>query len=699
MTVDERGGPLLVVDDEAAVLRGTTRILERAGYRCLTASGPDEAMELLAAQSFDLVLTDIDMPGRSGLWLVERVMSEHPDTAAVMVTGMDDPRVAAQALDLGAYGYVIKPFEANELVITVTNALTRRRLEIDNRGHLRRLEGLLADSERSYRVLFDANPQPMWVYDQASLSFLAVNDAAVVQYGYSRDELLGMTVADIRPAEDGPALRLSIGEARSFDRSGPWHHIKKDGTVIDVEITSHTLVFDGRPARFAMASDITERRAYETQLRNLAVYDGLTGLANRTMVLDRLERALSRATRSAGTIAVLLVDVDRFKVVNDAHGQDVGDDVLQEIGRRLTDAVGDAGTLGRLAADEYAIICEGVIDSEDAGATAERIMRALAEPFAVPAGEAFLTASVGIALSGPRSSPEVLMRDASSAMHRAKDLGGARQELFDERIRRQSLAKLQREGDLRRAIDAGELRLHYQPELDLRTGTCVGVEALMRWEHPTLGLLPPSEFIPLAEETGLIVRLGRWALHEACGQAARWRDAGVHVGTVSVNLSARQLQEPDLVTDVCAALTGAQLDPSALCVELTETMLMDDSDAGLTILEELRRIGVRSSIDDFGTGYSSLLYLQRFPVDMLKVDRTFVARVVEDDRNEAIVSAVIGLGHAFGLLVVAEGIETPEQAAVLRRMGCDIGQGYLWSRPVPPDELVEALAHGQLVSV
>jgi diguanylate cyclase (GGDEF)-like protein/PAS domain S-box-containing protein len=632
-------------------------------------------------------------------------VGEDLGTAVVMVSGVDDTRVAALALDLGAYGYVIKPFEANELIITVANALIRRRLEIADRAHRDGLETLvlqrtdrlqevaesLEESERTYRLLFDANPVPMWVYDQESLAFLAVNDAAVVHYGYSRDEFTAMTVRDIRPPEDGAALTASIAGAKTLDHSGPWRHLLKDGTAIDVEITSHPLIWDGHPARFAMASDITARLAQDVELRHLAVHDVLTGLANRTMVLDRLERALARAKRSPAPIAVLVVDLDRFKVVNDAHGREVGDELLQDVGRRLVTAAGDSGTVGRLGADEFVVVCEGVIDEMDASVTAEWIMAAIGDPFPVGRGELYITASVGIALSGPDSRPDELLRDAAAAVNRAKERGGARHELFDERIRGWSLVRLETEGALRRAMERAELRLFYQPELDLRTGACVGVEALMRWQHPTRGLLQPCEFIPLAEETGLIIRLGRWALMETCRQAAAWRQAGVQVGTVSVNLSARQFSRPDLVSDVRDALTRSRLDPAGLCLELTESALMEDADAAVAVLQELRAIGVRLSIDDFGTGYSSLLYLRRYPVDFIKVDRTFVAGLDDDAHDEAIVSGVIGLGHAFGLEVVAEGVETANQAAILRRMGCDIGQGYLWSPAVPPDELVAVL--------
>jgi diguanylate cyclase (GGDEF)-like protein/PAS domain S-box-containing protein len=555
-------------------------------------------------------------------------------------------------------------------------------------------------SERSYRLLFDDSPQSMWVYDQETLRFLAVNDAALHRYGYSREEFLASTIRDIRPREDVAAVTSSARQILAYEQSGPWRHLKKDGTVIDVEVNSHVVHFEGRPARFVMSEDVTARLASEAQLRRLAVSDSLTGLANRTLVLDRLAHALGRARRRGTLVAALVLDVDRFKVVNDAHGQDIGDDILRTLAGRLTELVGPGDTVGRLSGTEFAIICEDLRDATEGPAMAERIQGVLTSPIPVGqvagqavghAEEVFLSASVGVGLSRGGRTPQELLRDATSATHLAKELGGARYEVFDDAIRTRTLARLDLEVALRRAVDNQELRLHYQPELDLASGRCVGVEALMRWHHPTRGMILPAEFIPLAEETGLIDGLGRWALHTGCHQAARWQKEGAGLGMMSINLSAVQLRQPDLVSQVTEALDQSGLDPTLLCLELTESALMHDADAALCVFSALRALGVRLSIDDFGTGYSSLLYLRRYAVNFIKIDRAFVNGVDTNPEDEAIVGGVIGLGHAFGLTVIAEGVETRDQETKLRTMGCDLAQGFLWAPGVEPARLPETV--------
>ena len=543
-------------------------------------------------------------------------------------------------------------------------------------------------SDRPYQLLFADNPRPMWVYDVDTLAFLDVNDAALMHYGYTRDEFLAMTIADIRPHEELDALRESVANRATMDRSGPWRHRTKDGTDIEVEITSHTTSFRGRPARFVMADDITARQEQEAELRRRALYDELTGLPNRVLLLDRLERALAAADRSPSTVAVLLLDLDRFKLVNNAHGHALGDQLLKALGVRLQEAVGVENSVGRLGSDEFVVVCEELSSASAAVTVASRIEAALAEPFDVNGVELFAPASVGVAMASVDGGAEELLRDALTAMTLAKERGRARTEVYDEGMHSGTVTRLHADRDLRHAIDRDELRLHYQPEVDLRTGRYVGAEALVRWQHPERGLVPPVEFIGLAEDTGLIVPIGGWVLAEALRQVATWRQAGTGPSVVSVNISARQLGEPDFVDATRHAIEGAGVESAALCLELTESSLMEAG--AIPILRDLGDMGIGLSLDDFGTGYSSLVYLRRFPLDYVKIDRQFVAGLRPGSQDTAIVSAIIDLAHALDLTVVAEGVETEEQAAVLREMGCDIGQGYLWSRPVPAAELRES---------
>jgi diguanylate cyclase (GGDEF)-like protein/PAS domain S-box-containing protein len=566
-------------------------------------------------------------------------------------------------------------------------------------GDRERAEQAVRDSERTYRTLFEDNPQPMWIWDTATRHFLEVNDAAVAHYGYTRDEFLAMTILDIvGPGGDGlRGVELLVEQLRERElmaplrRSGPWRHVTRDRGDIAVEITSHTIQFQGRPARFALAVDITERLTYESQLQHLALHDELTGLANRTLLLDRLGAAIAHAQHHRTTVGVLYVDLDRLTQVNDVHGRDDGDALLKVFAARLRESAAPDETIARISGDEFVVMCPQLSGATEAVSVAGRIEGLLAQPFVVNGVEVFLTASIGVILASGRGEPDELVRDAQAAMRRAKERGGDRFEMFDDEIRSQALVRVQTGHELRQAIQGDELCLHFQPEIDLRTGKCTGVEALVRWQHPTRGLLAPIHFIPIAEESGLIVPLGRWVLQAACRQAAAWRAAGDGPLSVSVNLSAREIAQPDLVGRVSEALDQSGLDPSGLRLEITETSIMDDPEGAAEVLASLRDLGVRLDIDDFGTGYSSLLYLRRFAVDYLKIDRSFVAGIGENQQDDAIVASVIDLAHAFELGVVAEGVETRAQADWLQRMGCDLGQGFLWARPVPAAELAQVL--------
>ncbi len=422
------------------------------------------------------------------------------------------------------------------------------------------------------------------------------------------------------------------------------------------------------------------------ELAHQAFHDSLTGLPNRVLLLDRLEHALARATRHRNRNAVLFLDLDGFKVVNDSLGHHVGDQLLVAVAERLRVYSRPGDTVARLGGDEFAFLLEDIADQSDAVRVAERITDALRASFAVSGREVHATASVGIVISGAGGDdPARLLRDADVAMYRAKAKGKARYEVFDARMGADALRRLEAEADLRQAIERREFRVYYQPRVEIVSGHIVGMEALVRWDHPRRGLLSPAEFIPLAEETGLILPIGRRVLAEACGQARAWRDRypGDPRLLMSVNLSVRQFQHPDLVEEITQVLRETGLAAGSLKLEITESVLMEDAAANTIMLRRLEALGVRLEIDDFGTGYSSLGYLKRFPVDVLKIDRSFVAGLGRDPEDTAIVQAMISLAHTLGLAVTAEGVETTDQLACLRDMGCELGQGYLFSEPLP----------------
>jgi diguanylate cyclase (GGDEF)-like protein len=440
--------------------------------------------------------------------------------------------------------------------------------------------------------------------------------------------------------------------------------------------------------------DITERKTLEHRLAHQAFHDSLTDLPNRALFINRMEHALERVGRQGTTVAVLFLDLDNFKVINDSLGHASGDMVLIEVGRRLSKCLRAGDTASRLGGDEFTVLLEDLHDPAVAIAVAERITREISAPMRLAGQEMVLSASVGIVsgLTG-RDRPEAILRDADAAMYRAKALGRGRYEVFNPSMHVLALRRLELEQELRRAIEREEFTLVYQPIVSCRSGAVTGVEALLRWRHPQRGLLGPGEFIPLAEETGLIVPIGAWALREAARQARVFHDhlSNGHAPSIDVNLSARQFGLPRLVDDVLATLAAAHLEPSCLTLEITESVVMEDVAMTIDTLQRLKRHGIRVAIDDFGTGYSSLAYLQRFPVDYLKIDRSFINALGERGEETKIVRAIVSLAKSLELQVVAEGVETVQQSEALLALDCDLCQGYYYARPSPPEAVMQMI--------
>jgi diguanylate cyclase (GGDEF)-like protein len=435
-------------------------------------------------------------------------------------------------------------------------------------------------------------------------------------------------------------------------------------------------------------SDVTTRKALEQQLTHQSFYDGLTALPNRVLFTDRLTHALDRFKRDIDSpLAVLFIDLDDFKSINEGLGHTLGDQLLHGFARRLQGLLRPADTFARIGADEFAILME---DSSVDGAVtvAERVLQNLLTPFVVGDRELVINCSIGVATSETALGSDELQRNAEVAMYRAKAAGRGGFRVYEPEMHDEAVARLELESGLRRALDRNEFVLHYQPQIDFKTGAIIGVEALVRWEHPEIGLVPPDKFIPIAEETGLILGIGRWVLRQACSDAARWRsELGENAPYVSVNLSYRQLQHPDLLGEIARILFESGLPPSSLTLELTESVLVDDPMEAAARLEAIKELGVNLSIDDFGTGYSSLSYLRQFPFNELKIDRRFINAITFGNADSALVQAVLDLGKLFSMNTVAEGVETVEQRDKLIELGCSIGQGYLFSRPVPADRL------------
>jgi diguanylate cyclase (GGDEF)-like protein len=438
-----------------------------------------------------------------------------------------------------------------------------------------------------------------------------------------------------------------------------------------------------------------ERKKAEERLAYLAQYDHLTGLANRALFQDRLEQALARAERSGYMVALMFLDLDRFKAVNDTLGHAAGDTLLETVARRIEERVRESDTVARLGGDEFAIILEDLSDARDAFPVARKILDIVSEPIVLDGHEIPMVASLGVAVRPP-SEGNRLLKDADAAMYRAKRRGGNNYQFYTEEMNVQASARLALERDLRRALDREEFLLHYQPQVDLRTGHIAGAEALLRWRHPDRGLVSPAEFIPVLEDTGDIVKVGEWVMRTAYAQAKTWEEVGLAPLRMAVNLSARQFSQGDLVGTVVGILEETELVPYCLELEVTESLLMEDIQASTRMLNELKTVvgGLRISIDDFGTGYSSLYYLKSFPIDLLKIDQSFVRNIATDPDDAILVAAMIRLAHDLGIEVIAEGVETVEQLEYLRERGCDEVQGFYCGRPLPPDEFVKLLERG-----
>ncbi len=536
---------------------------------------------------------------------------------------------------------------------------------------------------------------------QPDMPVVYMNAAIERITGYAADELLGRNPRFLQgPEHDQPgvdALRAALTGEREW--AGSLRNYRKDGTLFYNEMYISPVHDDaGRLRSFiGVLNDVTERRSLEDQLAHQAFHDALTALPNRALFMDRLEQSLARGRRLHHTVAVLFLDLDRFKVVNDSWGHDSGDELLVLVGQRLRDCLRPGDTIARLGGDEFTMLLDGPVSVHEAVAVAERAIAALQTHFVVRGREVFTTPSIGLAFSdGPDTDPTSLLRDADLAMYRAKERGRSRYEVFDPRMNAAAARRLELETQLHSVVERGELVLYYQPSVHLATGAIVGTEALLRWQHPEHGLIMPDEFIPLAEETGLILPIGRWVLEEACRQMHRWHTthAAPSPLTMSVNLSAKQLQHPAFVEEVRQVLEHTGANPGCLILEITERMVMGDVQTTVPVLHQLKALGVQLAIDDFGTGYSSLSYLRRFPVDILKVDKSFVDGLGAANEDTALMRAVLGLGSALNLQSVAEGVETPEQVAALQLLGCAVGQGYYFARPLPAEAATAALASG-----
>ena len=675
---------LLVEDsaDHAALIRTKLQRATRLRVEITHVERLEAGIDALANGEFDVVLLDFSLPDSHGLDTYRKAHEVAPRTPIIVLTSLDDNELAVQAVREGAQDYLIKrEADTRLLVRAILYAIERQATE-----------DALRDSEERYALAVRGANDGLWDWDLESdmmffsprwKSMLGFSDADV---GDSPREWLDRIHPDDRPpfrrhldTHLGGASEQLEFEHRMRNAAGEYLWVLARGVAVRDET--------GKPYRMAGSqTDITARKRAEHQLQHDALHDGLTGLANRVLFTDRLACALADLQRRAAPdFSVLFFDLDRFKNVNDSLGHTVGDKLLLGIARRLEHFLRPGDTVARLGGDEFAILIHRVEDASGAIHVADRIQDILSMNFSIDGNDVMVTASIGIAHSSTGyTNPEEILRDADIAMYRAKADGKARYEIFDRDMHQSAVALLKLETELRRSVHRGDFVMNYQPIVSLTGGRIVGFEGLVRWQHPERGIVTPSQFIAIAEETGLIVPLGWWVLRESCTQTQLWQKMFPAEPPlwVSVNMSGKLFMKSDMVDQLLGILEETGLAPSSLRIEVTENVVMDHAELAVRNLMELRALGVQISIDDFGTGYSSLSYLQRFHYDELKIDRSFVSQLGSPGDSRAIVETILNLANSLGIGVVAEGIETAEQVDRLRQMQCPHGQGYWFSRPL-----------------
>lgn len=688
---------LLVEDNpgDARLVDTYLRRADRAEFTLERVDRLDKGLARLQDGGVDVVLLDLTLPDSQGIDTFVQAYAEAPQVPIIVMTGIDDAELARKAVRDGAQDYLVKrQVDTHLLIRSIYYAIERKRFE----EHMR-------ESEERYSLAVNGANDGVWDWNLGS-GDLYFSPRWRGLLGLAEDEVGGRATDwfDRVHPDDLERLRNEIkahleGRTEHFESEHRMRH--RDGSYRWMLSRGIAMRPEVGPA-YRMAGSLTDihgRKMTEQQLLHDAMHDALTGLPNWALFMDRLGIAIAQAKRRGDHMfAVLFLDLDRFKNVNDSLGHTVGDRLLVAIARRLRKLLRPGDTVARLGGDEFAVLVSAIEGPSDATRIADRIYEELGRAFDLEGHEVFTTASIGIALgSDGYDRPEEVLRDADTAMYRAKSLGKNRHSIFDQEMHQRAVELLQLETDLRRAVEREEFCLHYQPIISLANGEIEGFEALARWRHPVRGLVYPNEFIPVAEETGLIVPIGWCVLREACQRMTEWhrRYPSLHTMSINVNLSGRQFLQPDLDEQIRDILEAAQLDPSRLRLEITESMIMEDADSAVIKLQQLRDTGVQLHLDDFGTGYSSLSHLHRLPTHTIKIDRSFVSRMSESEDHTEIVATIVALARSLGMRAAAEGLETADQLARLRDLSCDYGQGFYISRPLDDQAASDLIASGR----
>lgn len=693
---------ILIVDDESRIRSSMRILLDGAGREIQESETGFDAIEKLKSQDIDLVLLDINLPDISGLEVLQWVANNKISTNVIFVSANDSIDSAILALRYGAVEFVRKPFDLDELKRKVENALYRRRME---RSYVM-MTARVQQSEQLHRFLVENSPDLIYTLDDAG-RFMFINNRVESLLGYTREELIGSKYCTIVHDEDVVKAHYAFNERRVDSRAtanlevrlkcknNHFRHFDSHYIVAMMNATgiygenqegstSSTQCFMGT---YGVARDITERKIAEETISFQALHDQLTHLPNQRLFRDRLEMALTLSKRHGGTVGVMFIDLDRFKLVNDTYGHAEGDELLKKVANRLLQGMRAGDTLARKGGDEFTVLLPDLTQAEDAGIIADKIMSELRSPFLVAGHEFRVTASIGVAIF-PRDGDnvDVLLKNADIAMYRVKADGKNDTKFYIPDMNACFHERINMENDLRQAIRNSEFELYYQPKVSVIDFQIVGMEALIRWHHPQHGFMNPRSFIDLAEEVGLIGDITDWVLAEACSQLSKWQAMGFDDLRMSVNVSPQEFRRSDMVERVSSQVNRNCLMGDSLEIEITENILLQDAADVIKKMSSIRELGVRISIDDFGTCYSSLNYLRLIPISTIKIDQSFVRDLSEEHRSSAIIQAIVDIAKGFGLHLVAEGVETNYQMKTLHKLGCNEMQGYLFSRPVSATE-------------
>jgi len=693
---------ILVVDDNPVNLGVVVDHLEVHEFHVTVAQGGEEALKRAEFVRPDLILLDVMMPGIDGFETCRRLKA-NPATQAIPVIFMTaladiDDKVAAFAA--GGVDYVSKPFQIEELLARVKTHLTLRAVqqrladqnvalqeEIEAR---RGAEAALQTSEVRYRRLFETANDGIVLLDFETGQVTDANPAIVTLLGHDPAQLLGRKLWELEPFKNVPSCRSTLFELKDHDsvQCDHWVLTTGGGASIDVEMVSNLYQADSCKIVQCNIRNITDRKEAEARIRYMALHDALTGLPNRILLEDRLSHAIAQARRNQTRVAALMLDLDHFKHINDSLGHHIGDALLEAVAMRLRGCLRESDTAARLGGDEFVICLPDIASGENAETVAIKILELLTEPFEVEDRKLHIGGSIGISLyPGDGEDPESLLRAADTAMYDAKQNGRGIHRFFTPALNDAAQLRQSLTNDAHQACARDEFILHYQPQVEIETGKITGVETLLRWNHPEHGLISPALFIPLLEELGLIVEVGQWVLRTACQQNAQWQAEGLPPVRMAVNLSAPQFYRGDIVRTVKQALDESGLAPEWLELELTESLTLDDTETTIRIMRELKQLGVSLTLDDFGTGWSSLSYLRRFPLDRIKIDRSFMRDVTTHPNAAAVVHSILNLAQSLGLGCIAEGVETEDQLDYLEQQLCSEIQGFLFRKPLPAHEL------------